>query len=60
MKFPDMFDQNPLVLLIKLGWKNPFAWKTLSQFDLESKGQGHSKNQKTILQGAINMPSTKK
>ena len=32
----------------------------LSQIDLESKGQGHSKNQKTMPQAAINIPSTKK
>ena len=32
----------------------------LSQLDLESKSQGHRKNQRTMPQGAINMPSTKK
>ena len=33
--------------------------KMLSQFDLDSKSQGHSKNQKTMPQGAINMPYNK-
>ena len=42
----------PLVLLTKLG-KRPL------QLDLESKGQGHRKNQKTMPEEAINMPSTK-
>ena len=28
----------------------------LSRLGLDSKGQGHNKNQKTIPQGAINMP----
>ena len=32
----------------------------LSQLEIESKGQGHRKNQRTMPQGAINMPSTKK
>ena len=32
----------------------------LSQLDPESKGQGHSKNQKIMPQGATNNPSTKK
>ena len=31
----------------------------LPQLDFESKVQGHSKNQKTMPQGAKNMPSTK-
>ena len=51
--------QIPLVLLTKLG-KSHSDGKRLSQLDLESKGQGHSKNLKTMPQGAINMPSTKK
>ena len=29
----------------------------MKNLDLESKGQGHSKNQKTMPQGAINMLS---
>ena len=32
----------------------------LSQLDLESKCQGHSKNQKTMPRGSINMLSTNK
>ena len=32
----------------------------LTQLDLDSKGQGHSKNQKTMPLGAINMPSPQK
>ena len=39
MKLSDTFDQNPLVLLTKLG-KKTHLMKTLSRLDLESKGQG--------------------
>ena len=58
MKLSDTFDQNPLCTFDKIREK-PILMKTLSQLDLESKGQGHSKNQKTIPQGAINMPPKK-
>ena len=59
MKFSDTFDQNPPCTFDKIR-ENPFRWKRLLQLDLDSKGQGHSKNQKTMPQKAINMPSTKK
>ena len=54
----DTSGQNPLVLLTKLG-KNSFRLKTLSQMDLESKGQDHSKNQKPMPQGTKIMPPQK-
>ena len=44
MKLSDMFDQNPPCTSEKIR-ENPFRQKRLSQHDLESKGQGHSKNQ---------------
>ena len=59
MKLTDTFDQNPPCTLDKIREK-PIPMTKLSQLDLESKGQGHSKIQKTMPQGAINMPSTKK
>ena len=59
MKLSDTFDQNPPCTLDKIR-ENPLRRKILSQLDLESKGQGHSKNQRTMLQAAINMQSTKK
>ena len=58
MKLSDTFDQNPPCAFDKIR-ENPFGWKGLLQLDLESKGQGHSKNQKTMSQGAVNMLSTK-
>ena len=58
MKFSDTFDPNLSCTFDKIR-ENPFRWKTLSQLDLESKGQGHSESQKTMPQGAINMQSTK-
>ena len=54
MKLSDMFDQNPPCTLDKIREK-PIPIKMLSQLDLERKGQGHSKNQKTMPQGAINI-----
>ena len=45
-----------LVLLTKLGKGKPI---TLSQLDLESKGQSHSKNQKPMPWGTKNMPPKK-
>ena len=59
MKLSDTFDQNLPCTLDQIREK-PIPIKTLSELDLESKGQGHSKNQKTMPQGAINMSSTKK
>ena len=59
MKLSDTFDQNPACTFDKIREK-PILMKTHSHLDLESKGQGHSKNQKTMPQGAINKPSTKK
>ena len=59
MKLSDTLDQNPPCTLDKIREK-AILMKTLSQLDLESKGQGHSKNQKTMPQGAINMLSTQK
>ena len=59
MKLSDTFDQNPLCTFDKIREKPILIKKTLSQLDLESKGHGHSKNQKTIPQGAINMPPKK-
>ena len=44
MKFSNKFDQNQPCNFMKLG-KNPFRLKTP---ELESKGQGHSKKQKTM------------
>ena len=46
MKFSDRFDQNPPVRLTKLRKKH--SNKKHSQFDLECKGQGHSKKQKPM------------
>ena len=59
MKFSDMFDQNPDCTFDTIRDKH-IPIKMLPQLDLESKGQGHSKNQKIMPQGALNMPSTKK
>ena len=59
MKLSDTFDQNPPCTLDKIR-ENPLRRKPLSQLDLESKGQGHHKNQRTMPQEAINMPSTEK
>ena len=59
MKLSDTLDQNPPCTLDQIREK-AILMKTLSQLDLESKGQGHSKNQKTMPQGAINMLSTQK
>ena len=59
MKLSDTFHQNPSCTFDKIR-ENPFRWKMLSRLALESKGQGHSQTQKTMPQGAINMPSTKK
>ena len=58
MKLSDTFDQNPPCTFDKIR-ENPFWGKTFSRVDLESKGRGHSKNQKTMPLEAINMPSTK-
>ena len=56
MKLSHRFDQNPPSTFDK----NKGKPKMLTWLGLESKGQGHSKNKKTMAQGAINMPSTKK
>ena len=58
MKLSDTFDQNPPCTFDKIR-ENPFRRKMLSQLDLDSKGQGHSKNQKPIAQGTNNMPPKK-
>ena len=47
MKLSDTFDQNPPSTFDKIREK-PIPMKTLSQLDLESKGQGHSENQKPM------------
>ena len=59
MKLSDMFDQNLPCTSDQIREK-PILMKKHSRLDFESKSQGHSKNQKTISQGAINMRSTKK
>ena len=61
MKLSDTFDQNPLCTFDKIR-KKPIPMKNLSQVDLESKGQGHSKNQKPMPWGTNfkNMPPQKK
>ena len=58
MKLSDTLVKIPLVLLTKLG-KNPFQRKTLSWLDLESQGQGPSKNQKQMPWATKNMPPQK-
>ena len=58
MELSDMFDQNPPCTFDKIR-ENPFQRKTLSQLDLESKGQGHSKNQKPTPWGTKNIPPKK-
>ena len=60
MKLSGTFDQNPPCTFDKIREKPIPIKKKLSQLDLESKGQDHSKNQKTMPQGTINMLSTKK
>ena len=47
MKLSDTFDENPPYTFDNIR-ENPFQTKTLSWLDLKSKGQGHSKNQKTM------------
>ena len=44
VKLSDTFDQNPPCTFDNIRG-NPFQRKMLSRLDLESKGQGHSKNQ---------------
>ena len=58
IKLPAMFDQNPLILLIKW-WKNRLQQKMLSMLYFEPKCQGHSRNQKTMTLGTKKL-STKK
>ena len=50
-----MFDQNTPVLLTK-SVKKTFQYKRSQsrKLDLESKGQGHGRNQKLMPLGAIN------
>ena len=58
MKLSDNCDQNPPYTFNKIRAK-PILRKTLPRLDLESKGQGHSKNQKPIPWGTKNMPPKK-
>ena len=44
MKFSDLFEQNPAYTFEQNLGKTHFNEKILSQRDLESKGQGHSKS----------------
>ena len=55
MKPSDTFDQNLSCTFGNIR-ENPFQRKTLSRLDFESKGQGHSKNQKPMPWGTKNMP----
>ena len=48
MKLSDMFDQNPPCTFDKMREKPILPMKNTSRLDLESKGQGHSKNQKPM------------
>ena len=50
MKLSDTFDQNPPCNFHKIREK-PIPKETLSRLDLESKGQGHSKNKKPQCPG---------
>ena len=59
MKLSDMCDQNPPYTFDKIREKPILMRKTLSRLDLESNGQGHSKNQKPIPWGTKNMPPKK-
>ena len=47
MKLSDTCDQKTTCTFDKTREK-PIPWKKLSRLDLESKGQGHSKNQKPM------------
>ena len=58
MKLSYTFDQNPPCTCDKIREK-PIPIKMLSHLDLESKGQGHSKNQKPMPWGTKNMPPKK-
>ena len=62
MNLSDTFDQNPPCTVDKTG-ETYFDEKRSHGLTLRAtvkvKGQGHSKNQKTIPQGAINMPLQK-
>ena len=55
MKLSTMFDQNLPHTFDKIVEKQ-IATKTLSKLDLESKCQGYSRNQKTMIWGTKNMP----
>ena len=54
MKLSDTFDQNPLCTFDKIREK-PILMKNA----LESKGQGHSRNQERMTWGTKNMPPKK-
>ena len=58
MKFSDTFDQNPPCAFDKIKEKTIII-KMLLQFDLESKGQAHSKKQKIMPLERKNMPPPK-
>ena len=57
MKFSDTFDQNPPCTFDKI--RETHSDEKHSQLDLESKGQGHSKNQKPMPWVTKNMPPKK-
>ena len=55
MKLSDTFDQNPSCPFDKIREK-PILMENALTLDLESKGQGHSKNQKPMPWGTKIMP----
>ena len=54
-----MFDHNPFILL-REWWQNAFLSKALLLRVLKPKGQGHSKSQKQMPWGTINIPPKNK